>query len=187
MSRVAVQHAWALAAIVGVASSGCLEFHQGAMPGAPKGATYADIDGAHIRYLDEGPKDATTTPIVLVHGFASALENWALVQPTLKKTRRVLSLDLKGFGWSDRPPGDYSPEAEAKIVLGLMLQRGIDQADIVGHSWGASVALAVALAAPARVRSIALYDAWVYEEQLPSFFLWARAPGFGETLFALFY
>jgi pimeloyl-ACP methyl ester carboxylesterase len=182
-----MQHFAAFATLLATSSTGCLEFHQGALPGAPKGATYADVDGAHIRYLDEGPKDATATPVVLIHGFASALENWALVQPTLKKTRRVLSLDLKGFGWSDRPAGDYSPEAEAKIVLDLMLQRGIEKADVVGHSWGASVALAVALASPSRVRSLALYDAWVYEEQLPSFFLWSRAQGLGETLFALFY
>jgi pimeloyl-ACP methyl ester carboxylesterase len=65
--------------------------------------------------------------------------------------------------------------------------RGIDRAAVVGHSWGASVALALALAAPQRVTRLALYDAWVFEEQLPSFFLWARVGGVGEALFSLYY
>jgi pimeloyl-ACP methyl ester carboxylesterase len=49
------------------------------------------------------------------------------------------------------------------------------------------VTLALALAAPERVSRIALYDAWVYEEQLPTTFLMARAEGLGEMIFSLFY
>jgi pimeloyl-ACP methyl ester carboxylesterase len=49
------------------------------------------------------------------------------------------------------------------------------------------VALQVALMAPERVTRIALYDAWVYAEQLPTFFWWARASGLGEMLFGAFY
>jgi pimeloyl-ACP methyl ester carboxylesterase len=163
--------------------TGCLSFHSGPLPGAPKDATYADVDGIRLRYKDEGQGPA----VVLLHGFASSLETWETVTPTLKKTHRVLSLDLKGFGWSDRPDGDYSPAAQAKLVLGLMKARGIEHADLVAHSWGSSVALATSLADPKRVDKIALYDAWVYEDQLPTFFLWARTPGVGEALFSLWY
>ena len=166
-----------------LALSGCASFHQGAMPGEPKGATFATIRGARVRYVDKGQG----SPVVLVHGFASAIEAWSGVLPELAKTHRVIALDLKGFGWSDRPAGDYSPEEEARIVLELMSQRGIDKAAIVAHSWGSSIALAAALAQPARVSRLALYDAWVYEEQLPTFFHWAHADGLGETLFAGWY
>ena len=92
----------------------------------------------------------------------------------------MLALDLKGFGWTDRPEGDYSPEAQARLVLDLMNARGVERAALVGHSWGASVALATALAAPERVTRIALYDAWVYEDQLPTFFRWAARRGRGR-------
>ena len=163
--------------------AGCATFHEGALPGAPENATYATIDGVRVRYTDVG----AGSPVVLVHGFASSLETWTMVTPELAKTHRVISLDLKGFGWTSRPEGDYSPEAQAKLVQGLLDQRGVTRAAIVGHSWGSSVALALALAAPQRVSRLALYDAWVYEEQLPSFFVWARAPGIGEALFGLFY
>ncbi len=162
---------------------GCLSFHRGAMPGEPKDATFVQLGDTRVRYLDVGQGPA----VVLIHGFASSLETWGAVVPLLRGGHRVLALDLKGFGWTDRPPGDYSPPAQAALVLALMDARGVDRAAVVGHSWGASVALAVALAAPKRVTRLALYDAWAYEEQLPTFFLWARASGVGETMFSLFY
>lgn len=165
------------------ALAGCLSFHTGAMPGEPRTARYAPLEGARLRYTDEG----TGPAVVLIHGFASSLETWDLLVPELVKTHRVITLDLKGFGWSDRPEGDYSPAAEAKLVLALMDKLHVDRAAIVGHSWGSSVTLALALAAPERVSRIALYDAWVYEDQIPSMFLMARAAGVGELLFALFH
>jgi pimeloyl-ACP methyl ester carboxylesterase len=181
-----------LAAVLATASTlACSpSFHSardGAMPGAPPGATYAEVDGVRLRYLDRPAAAEGGEPVVFVHGFASSLETWEGVIPAVNARHRVLALDLKGFGWSERPEGDYSPEAEAKLVLDLMKQRGIERATVVAHSWGSSVALAMALAAPQQVARLALYDAWVYEAQVPTFFLWAREPGLGEALFSLFY
>lgn len=193
--------------------SSCLAFHKGPMPGEPPKARFVDIDGVRVRYMDtendepahvrapEPPKtdeggsvlepaktESTEKPVaVLVHGFASALDAWVTVVPALQKTHRVIALDLKGFGWTDRPEGDYSPEAQARLVLGLMKERGVQKAALVAHSWGSSVALAAALEAPERFTKIALYDAWVYEDQLPPFFHWSRADGVGEMLFGLYY
>ncbi len=166
-------------------AGGCLAFHQGPLPGEPGDATFAQVEGARVRYVDAGPRDAPA--VVLLHGFASSIETWLPLLPALERDHRVLALDLKGFGWTDRPEGDYSPEAQARLVFALMDARGIRRAAVVGHSWGASVALAMALAAPERVERIALYDGWVYEEQLPTFFHWSRASGIGELLFALYY
>jgi len=163
--------------------AGCLSFHRGALPGEPRTATFADVEGARVHFVDVGQGPA----VVMIHGFAASLETWKNIIPELAKTHRVLALDLKGFGWTDRPEGDYSPEAQARLVLALLTQRGIDRASVVAHSWGASVALEMALMAPERVKKLALYDAWVFEEQLPTTFHWARAGGVGETLFALFY
>jgi len=166
--------------------AGCLSFHAGAMPGEPKDATFAQVGDVRVRYVDHGSK--TAPAVVLIHGFASSLDAWDSVMPTLEKRGfRVIALDLKGFGWTDRPPGDYSPQAEAKLVYALLDQRGVARAAFVAHSWGASVALAAALQHPDRVTRLALYDAWVYEEQLPTFFHWARQDGVGEALFALWY
>ncbi len=166
--------------------AGCLSFHTGAMPGEPKDATFANVAGVRMRYVDHGR--AGLPVVVLLHGFASSLDTWNVVMPALeKKGFRVIALDLKGFGWTDRPEGDYSPEAQAKLVYALLDQRGVESASFVAHSWGSSIALAAAVQQPERVARLALYDAWVYEEQLPTFFHWARADGVGETMFALFY
>lgn len=153
------------------------------MAGEPKDASYIEVEGARVRYIDKGEGP----PVVLVHGFASSLENWDAVIPVLVKKHRVLAMDLKGFGWTDRPEGDYSPWAEAKIVRALMDRRGIDRAAVVGHSWGSSVVLALALGAPERITKIALYDAWVFEDQIPTFFRLARRQGVGELLFGIYY
>jgi len=92
------------------------------------------------------------------------------------------------LGWTDRPAGDYSPQAQAKRVFALLAELGVDEPVAgVAHSWGSSVALAMALGDAERVRRIAIYDGWIYEEQLPTFFLWARASSLGEVLFWLFY
>jgi pimeloyl-ACP methyl ester carboxylesterase len=123
----------------------------------------------------------------MVHGFASALETWNGVVPAISSTHRVITLDLKGFGWTDRPEGNYSHDAQAILVLRLLEQRGVTKATWVAHSWGSSVALAAAVHAPEKVTRLALYDAWVYEDQLPTFFHWSRADGVGDALFGLFY
>ena len=174
---------WAGAAVVALLLPGCLAFHSGPMPGEPRGATFATLHGVRVRYVDrgEGP------PVVLLHGFASALETWSGVMPALQPRHRVVALDLKGFGWTDRPAGDYGPQAQARLVVALLDHLGIAQADVVAHSWGASVALALAADQPDRVRRVALYDAWALDVQLPTFFRWARVGGVGEALFGLFY
>ncbi len=162
----------------------CMEFHAGAVPRAPKGASFATIDGTRVHYVDEGKGP----PVVLIHGFASSLNAWNGVRKALVPSHRVIALDLKGFGHTSRPDGDYSPAAQAKVVLGLLEELGVEgKVDLVAHSWGSSVALALTLAAPERVNKIALYDAWVFEDQLPTAFIWSRAPGMGELLIGAFY
>ena len=169
--------------------SGCLAHHKGALPGEPTSqGAYAELEDARVHYIDVGERDAPL--VVLVHGFASSLNAWAGVTPALvREGYRVVALDLKGFGWTDRPRGDYSPKAQAELVLALLDELGLGERrfGLVAHSWGSSVALAMALSHGERIERITLYDAWVYEEQLPTFFLWSRTSSLGELLTALFY
>lgn len=174
----------ATTAALAIALSGCLHFHSGPMPGEPADATYLNVDGTRVRYVDVGEGPA----VVLLHGFASSIENWTAVMPRLVRDHRVIAIDLRGFGWTDRPVADYSPDAQAKMLKALLDERGVTgKISIVAHSWGSSVALAYALAQPQQIERIALYDAWVYDDQLPSMFHMARAQGVGEILFSLFY
>ncbi|MFW5968439.1 MAG: alpha/beta fold hydrolase [Persicimonas sp.] len=160
-----------------------MTFHEGPLPGEPDDANFAEIDDARVRYIDEGEGP----PVVLLHGFAASIETWEPIIPKLAEDHRVIALDLKGFGWSNRPEGDYSPQAQAELVWELLDELDVDDPSVVAHSWGSSVALAMTAQHPDSVDRIALYDAWVYEEQLPSLFVWSRAGGFGEAFFGLFY
>ena len=162
-----------------------IAFHRGPLPGEPADGRFLDVDGVRVRFTDT---EETHKPVVvMVHGFASTLDAWAPVVPALSKTHRIVRLDLKGFGWSERPPGDYSPQAQAKMLLRFLDLRGVRTFSIVGHSWGCSIALAATLAAPERVEKLAFYDAWVYEAQLPVAFHWARTAIVGEMMFGTYY
>lgn len=180
IARVA---AIAVAAALAVGLAGCPSFHAGPLPGEPRDATFAVVDGVRLHYRDVGEGPA----VVLVHGFGASIELWRPTQDALARDHRVIAVDLKGFGWSARPAGDYGPAAQAALVWHLLDQLGVTDVAIVGHSWGSSVSLAMALDQPARVRRLALYAAYVFDEQLPSFFRWAQLGGLGEVLFAMYY
>ncbi len=164
--------------------AGCApQFHAGTLPGAPADATFVDIDGVHVRYRETG----TGPVVVLVHGYGASSDSWLPVIPTLAARHRVIAIDLKGFGWTSRPAGDYSPAAQAQLVWRVLDKLGVGDAALVGHSYGSSVVLSMAVAQPARVRRVALYSAYVYDEQVPGLFRWAEQGGIGELLFALNY
>jgi pimeloyl-ACP methyl ester carboxylesterase len=113
-------------------------------------------NGVEIAFLDEGAGD----PVVLIHGFASsAAVNW--VHPGWIATltaagRRAIALDLRGHGASTKlyEPADYHSATMAEDVRALLDHHGFKNADIIGYSMGARVAGYLALAHPARVRSI---------------------------------
>ncbi len=159
-----------------------LGFHAGPLPGEPADATFATVAGTRVHYVDQG----TGPAVVLAHGFGSSLEIWDQLIPELAREHRVVALDLKGFGWTDRSEGDYSQLAQAKLVWALLDHLGIEQAALVGHSWGAAVTLAMALLTPRRTTRVAVYDGWAYEEQLSWLFRWARFDGIGESLISFY-
>ena len=176
--------------------AGCLSFHPGKPPGTPKLGEFAQVGGETIRFVDTGNPERDTSAanktskgnVVLVHGFGATIEEWLGVIPALKNDGyRVLALDLLGHGWSGRPPGDYSIPAQANRVLALASQRGMDEFAIVGHSWGSAVTMATAIAAPKRIKRIALYNGMYYEDQKPLIFDWAKTPGLGELIYGVFY
>jgi uncharacterized protein (TIGR04551 family) len=165
--------------------AGCPAFHPASPPGAAADATFVDVDGLPIHYRALGSPDAEV--VVLIHGFGASLESWRGVQDALAHHFRVIAIDLPGFGFSGRPPGDYSPVAESRLVWRALDRLGVGDASLVGHSWGSSVVLSMTLEQPARVKRVALYSAYVYEDQVPAFFHWARLGGVGEAMFALWY
>ncbi|MBO9512649.1 MAG: alpha/beta fold hydrolase [Variovorax sp.] len=99
-------------------------------------------------------------PVLLIHGSGpgvSAWANWRLVMPELAKTRRVVAPDMAGFGFTERVPGAaYTMDAWVQQALDLLDALDIEQADLVGNSFGGALALALAIRAPRRVRRLVL-------------------------------
>ena len=163
-------------------AAGCPSFQQA--PNTIWGtAGYVAVGQEKIYVHDRGRGPA----LLLIHGYGAAHDTWLPLLSELERDHRVLAVDLPGFGRSDKYAGDYSPSGLADKLFQVLDQKGIKEAQLIAHSWGTSIALAMALQQPARVKSLTLISAWVYEDQLPPFLLWARAPWVGEILYTLFY
>ncbi|MEM8644020.1 MAG: alpha/beta fold hydrolase [Pseudomonadota bacterium] len=115
-----------------------------------------DSDGVEIAYLDEGEGE----PILLIHGFASNVAtNWAdphWVRTLTQDGRRVIALDNRGHGQSDKldDPARYGAPEMAEDAIRLLDHLGIGRVDVMGYSMGARIAAFLAFAHPDRVRSI---------------------------------
>jgi pimeloyl-ACP methyl ester carboxylesterase len=110
----------------------------------------------HVQRLGRG----AGVPLVMLHGllFGSVASWYFTTAPLLARDRRVVLYDLRGHGLSARPRSGYDVLTMARD-LALLCADEPGPLDLVGHSWGALVALRYALAAPARVRRLVLVDA----------------------------
>jgi pimeloyl-ACP methyl ester carboxylesterase len=96
-------------------------------------------------------------PLVLIHGLATTREIWSQVVPALALTRRVIALDVPGFGESAPAGPGFELEAVAERIARGLAARGVEAPfDLVGHSLGAGIALILAAARPRSVRRLIL-------------------------------
>lgn len=131
---------------------------------APPPSDFIEVRGmvAHVR--DEGPR-ADAAPLVLLHGTGSSLHTWEGWVRALSGARRVVSLDLPGFGLTGprsgayAPQEDYRPDTDARFVLDLLDQMKIRRFAVGGNSLGGDVAWRIAVMAPERVQALILVDA----------------------------
>ena len=117
----------------------------------------------------EGP------PVLLIHGFGTNTFTWRHVAPDLARDHKVIAVDLKGFGQSDKPFDErYSAQDQAELLSQLILDRDLKDLTLVGHSYGGGVALLLALEADARLKGriakLVLLDTIAYPQEIPVFF-----------------
>ena len=127
--------------------------------GGPKDGL-VDMGGLRLHYRDWG---GSGQPILLLHGLASTCHIWDLAAPLLSESFAVVAMDLRGHGESDKPDDGYDFETVCGDVQGFLQALGLESPIIVGHSWGASVALEYAAANPRAARGIALVDGGTME------------------------
>lgn len=100
--------------------------------------------------------DGDGPPVVLIHGLGGSHAMWRYQVPALADRYRVIALDLRGHGQSDKPPGPYSVPQFAEDVLQLLDTLDVPQATMVGLSLGGGTVQTFAIAYPERVRALGL-------------------------------
>lgn len=132
---------------------------------APPDSQFITIDG--FTTLIEQRNEPADTTIILIHGFGGATTNWHETIPALADAGyRVVALDLPGFGLSDkRFDIDYTHPAHADFVAAVMDDLAIEQAVIVGHSMGGSIAAHFAQRHPKKVAGLVFVDGGAFQLQ----------------------
>ncbi|HEY6230999.1 MAG TPA: alpha/beta hydrolase [Pyrinomonadaceae bacterium] len=120
---------------------------------------FVDVEGARVHYQEAGNSDAP--PMILIHGFATSNLVWSKVFLDLAAGGfRVIAPDLLGYGYSDKPRNmDYTIARQAEMVVAFMKQLGLERAILVGSSYGAAVAVTIALDHPEVVEKLVLVGA----------------------------
>jgi pimeloyl-ACP methyl ester carboxylesterase len=113
-----------------------------------------EVNGVRLHVAEAG----SGPPLLLLHGWPQHWWSWRELIPRLAKGHRVLVPDLRGWGWSEAPPGDYAKTTFAADVLALLDAEGLDRVKLIGHDWGAFTAFLLALERPERVERMVALD-----------------------------
>jgi pimeloyl-ACP methyl ester carboxylesterase len=120
-------------------------------PLTPASSGYAPVNGSKVYYEMYGAGD----PIVLLHGaYMTINSNWSELIPVLSKTRKVIALELDGHGHTPLSQRPYSYQTLASDVAAVLKHLKIDSADILGFSYGGTVAYQFAIEHPAMTKKL---------------------------------
>lgn len=150
---------------------------------------YLTVRGTRVHLAETG--SGTGPAVLLLHGFPQHWYAWRDVMAALAPDRRVIAVDLPGFGWSAPSAHGYTTAERVRVVVAILDALAVDTTDLVGHDWGAWLAFRVALDAPQRVRrlvTLAEIHPWPRQRVLvPNLWrMWVTAlfevPGLGSRI-----
>ena len=114
----------------------------------------AQVNGIKLHYESQG----NGPPLVFIHGLGSCLEDWEHQVAHFSQRYRVIALDLRGHGRSDKPPAGYSMQLFASDIAMLCNTLRLEPAHIVGISLGGGIAFQLAVDSPEIVRSLTIVN-----------------------------
>ena len=132
----------------------------------PPAGQFLEVNGVRLHYVERG----SGAPLVLLHGNGSMIQDFessGLID-LAAKDYRVIVFDRPGFGHSDRPRNVvWTPAAQAELISSALHRLGVSHAIVLGHSWGASVAVALALKYPKLIQGLVLASGYYYPTLRP--------------------
>ena len=152
---------------------------------APAPSQFIELQGMSVHLRDEGPRD-DPTPLLLLHGTSASLHTWDGWAQALTERRRVIRVDLPGFGLTGAfPDGNYRMAHYTAFTVALLDVLGVEQVVLVGNSLGGQIAWETARAYPQRVSKLILVDAAGFplnSTSVPIGFQLARMPALATVL-----
>lgn len=145
------------------------------------GIGHVEVEGARIRVRVDGSPELP--PVVLLHGIGRSMEDWAPQHDRLADAHRVISLDLPGFGLSDRLPERATLRSLAGGVLAVL--DALDErrpVHLMGNSLGGAVSMMALATAPERVRSLTLVNSAGFGREVTVALRVLALPGVGRRL-----
>src|SRR5262249_43701126 len=144
LRRMAKRELSALGVAVIALALGSCALTAGEMIGGPYARLAPPDAPVRLHYQDEGKGPLP----VLIHGFGASSYPWRHLAPALARDHRVIAVDLKGFGQSDKPFDErYSVFDQADLLAQLIVDKNLHNLTLVGHSFGGGGALLLALQA----------------------------------------
>jgi len=120
------------------------------------GVEHRFVDARGVRFHVAEAGDPMAEPVVLLHGWPEHFYAWRRIIGPLAERYRVIAPDLRGFGWSEAPPGGYLKSELAADVVALLDALELDRVRLAGHDWGGFTSFLVALDHPERVSHLAV-------------------------------
>jgi pimeloyl-ACP methyl ester carboxylesterase len=118
---------------------------------------FVDLSGYRMAYRQWGNTEADEA-IVLIHGITSSSLSWIRVARPLAGNARVIAVDLKGHGDSERPPRGYRLADQAGEVAGLIEHLRLRRIRLMGHSWGGAISALLAADPALPITRVVLED-----------------------------
>lgn len=180
--RTAVAGAAVVAGLLAAAAGANLILARRAERRNPARGRLLEVDGVRLHCVEAGAGPV----LVLVHGNGSMIGDFAssgLIARTARR-HRVIAFDRPGFGHSARPRGRvWDAAAQARLIWAALDRLGVRQARVLGHSWGASVAVEMALARPEQVEGLVLVSGYYFPTPRIDMALMAgpAVPGLGDV------
>ena len=144
---------------------------------------FLELDGSWVRYdvIGGGP------PVVLVHGWLGSSRVWEALARRLAQRFTVYSLDLTGFGESDKPLSGYGVRNGSRLLYAFCAHFGLTRASVIGHDLGGNMAVKLAADHPDVVGRVVLVSVPADEDQidLPTPLWLATLPVVGPLFYAL--